>query len=311
VAELRAPFAYPGGKSAVVDICWRALGVDVPAYVEPCAGSAAMLFGRPRPGKYETINDASGLVTNVWRAIQRYPHDVARYAFGPPNELDLRAYATSLREATIVLPGILGKDPTWCDAMLAGRWIYCQSLAFSPDWLTQAAPAAHKPNRKGIFGISGEPLERWLWRISQRLSKVLIACGDWSRVTTETALGFNTCGTTPCAIFFDPPYSDEDLDYGSDPDVAQRVAAWCAEHGDDKRLRIVLAGHVGDYDLPGWHVVNWGGSRGHGRARRGDNEALWFSPHCLPLEQQRGLFDLQDREKLHPADQPPVMKGLP
>jgi hypothetical protein len=30
-----------------------------------------------------------------------------------------------------------------------------------------------------------------------------------------------------------------------------------------------------------------------------------------PSAEQRGLFDLQDREKLYPGDQPPVMKGLP
>lgn len=291
MAEVRSPFPYPGGKSRVVDLCWSAFGADVPAYLELCAGSAAVLFGRPGgAGRYETINDASGLVTNVWRAIQRYPHDVARHAFGPPNELDLRAYAEDLRRAALILPGILGKDAAWCDPMLAGRWIYCQSLAFSPDWLTTKTPAAHKPNRKGIFGTTTEPLDRWLWTISQRLRNVLICCGDWSRLVTETALGFNTSGTTPVAVFADPPYLDETLDYGAEPDVARKIAAWCAEHGDDKRLRIVLAGHVGDYDLPGWRVVNWGGSRGHGRERRGDNECLWFSPHCLGVTAQGSLF---------------------
>ena len=44
--ELKAPFPYFGGKRNAAPIIWEALG-DVGGYVEPFAGSAAVLLGRP------------------------------------------------------------------------------------------------------------------------------------------------------------------------------------------------------------------------------------------------------------------------
>jgi len=65
---LAAPFPYFGGKSLARETVWAALG-DPENYVEPFAGSAAMLLGRPNVGKVETINDADGFVANFWRAV--------------------------------------------------------------------------------------------------------------------------------------------------------------------------------------------------------------------------------------------------
>lgn len=294
--QLRAPFPYPGGKSRVVDLCWRAFGRDVPGYVELCAGSAAMLLGRPGGGgKYETINDVSGFVCNAWRAIKLQPTETAMHAEDPPSELDLRARSTALAGLSSELTLALVRDPEWCDPKLAGWWIWCQSVSVAPDSaLAKPLTAINKGIRHGISAVSGRPIHEWFDLLARRLRTVSIACGDWQRVATPSALGFSNTGTTPCAVFADPPYIDEGLDYGSAADVGKRVAVWCAENGNDERLRIALAGHVGDYDLPGWEVINWGGSRGYGREKRGDNECLWFSPHCLPLQQQRGLFDAQE-----------------
>ena len=47
---LAAPFPYFGGKSLACETVWAALG-DPENYVEPFAGSAAMLLGRPNVGK--------------------------------------------------------------------------------------------------------------------------------------------------------------------------------------------------------------------------------------------------------------------
>ena len=43
---IAAPFPYFGGKSLACETVWAALG-DPENYVEPFAGSAAMLLGRP------------------------------------------------------------------------------------------------------------------------------------------------------------------------------------------------------------------------------------------------------------------------
>ena len=87
---LAAPFPYFGGKSLACETVWAALG-DPENYVEPFAGSAAMLLGRPNVGKVETINDADGFVANFWRAVSNDPDAVTRHADWPCSEADLEA----------------------------------------------------------------------------------------------------------------------------------------------------------------------------------------------------------------------------
>ena len=287
MTELRAPFPYPGGKSRIAEIVWSALG-DVASYLEPFCGSCAVLLGRPGgAGKYELVNDANGLVVNVWRALKFAPSSVAKFCDDPPSEVDLRARAAELKKRAASLTASLEEYPEGFDAQAAGWWIWCQAVGLGPDWFSQTRPSMIKPYRRGILSPEATPAHEWFAAIQKRIERVGLACGDFERLLTESALGFNNTGTTPTGIFADPPYPGEALDYDSAPDVAQRFAAWALMHGNDDRLRIVLAGHEGDYTLPGWRVVNWGGSRGWGRERRGDNECLWLSPHC---EQQRNLF---------------------
>lgn len=71
MTALKAPFPYMGGKSRVARVVWQRFG-DVPNYVEPFAGSLAVLLGRPAfdGNRIETVNDADGHVANFWRALQ-------------------------------------------------------------------------------------------------------------------------------------------------------------------------------------------------------------------------------------------------
>jgi len=135
---------------------------------------------------------------------------------------------------------------------------------------------------------SGTDLDAWFAALSERMRRVRVCCGDWSRV----------CGPTPttkfglAGVFLDPPYSaqtgrDADIYATEDLTVAQDVAAWCREHGDDPLMRIALCGYDGEHDLPGWECVAWKAAGGYGlqsektgreNARR---ERIWFSPHCL------------------------------
>lgn len=95
---LKAPFPYPGGKSRVADLVWSRLG-DVDNYVEPFAGSLAMLLKRPADHfangyRVETVNDANHYLVNFWRAVKNAPAEVAEYADWPVMEADSHAAQT-------------------------------------------------------------------------------------------------------------------------------------------------------------------------------------------------------------------------
>lgn len=60
---MKAPFPWFGGKSRAAPLMLERLG-NVPNYVEPFAGSLAVLLNRPEgPGRNETINGCSGRPT--------------------------------------------------------------------------------------------------------------------------------------------------------------------------------------------------------------------------------------------------------
>src|SRR5438128_12336375 len=96
VPPVQAPFPYFGGKSRAAGLIWQALGSDVPNYVEPFAGSLAVLLNRPTAPRIETVNDADGFLCNVWRALQADPEQVAAWCDRPPNEADQHAIHTWL-----------------------------------------------------------------------------------------------------------------------------------------------------------------------------------------------------------------------
>lgn len=135
---------------------------------------------------------------------------------------------------------------------------------------------------------------RWFRHLAARLRHVRVLNGDWARLVT-TGATFTLpvrSGAGPCGVFLDPPYADTasraDGLYACDSlTVAHDVRAWCLEHGDDARYRIVLAGFDGEHGDAltdaGWTVHEWFDS-GYLRGGFGDQqyrERLWASPHCL------------------------------
>ena len=112
---LAAPFPYFGGKSNACEQVWQAFGV-VDNYVEPFAGSAAMLLGAPDGKRVATINDADGFVANFWRAIAHDAGAVADAANWPCDEVDLFARHSWLVRQAQDLRGRLHGDPDYFDA---------------------------------------------------------------------------------------------------------------------------------------------------------------------------------------------------
>jgi hypothetical protein len=128
--ELKAPFPYFGGKSWIARDVWQRFG-RVRNYVEPFFGSGAMLLCRPDEtlpdNPIETVNDADGLVSNFWRAIQADPEQVARHADWPVNETDLHARHMWLVGRKDEIGRKCESDPDYFDAKAAGWWVWGMS----------------------------------------------------------------------------------------------------------------------------------------------------------------------------------------
>jgi site-specific DNA-adenine methylase len=139
---LAAPFPYFGGKANACEQVWQAFG-NVDNYVEPFAGSAAMLLGAPDGKRVATINDADGFVANFWRAIAHDPHGVAHHADWPCNEVDLFARHSWLVRQAQDLKDRLHGDPDYFDAKVAGWWCWGACNWIGSGWCGGDGPWVH------------------------------------------------------------------------------------------------------------------------------------------------------------------------
>jgi len=142
----------------------------------------------------------------------------------------------------------------------------------------------------------------YMFDLAERLRNVRVCCGDWSRVVTNGALNYGA----NVGVFLDPPYQGDirtrDLYTVDDDTISVAVRDWAVAHGDDPRMRIVLAGYIDEHDghVPDtWRLVRYSASLGYGTTNGGGQnkvnrhkEALWFSPHCLSSVNR--LFDMNN-----------------
>jgi len=312
---LAAPFPYFGGKRRAASLIWPRLG-DPSGYVEPFAGSAAVLLARPefKGRRVETLNDADGWLVNAWRSIQHAPARVAEHAYGPVTEIDYHARLAWLNERrTPDLVAWLEGDPENHDAKAAGWWLYVLACGIgdpfgSGPWrvvdghlrdsrkLPHLGDAGRGVNRElPHLGNAGQGLIDYLGRLSARMTRVRITCGDWRRVVQPSVTRSGAGGDGSRALFLDPPYATSgDLYAHGDSTVSADVREWCKTAPSD--LRIVLCGYDDEHDdlLPlGWTATagKAGGGAGYSvRADNGRRERLWVSPACLGAHEQADLF---------------------
>ena len=140
----KTPFPYYGGKTHAAPHVWAALG-DVEHYVEPFAGSLAVLLRRPhlanRPYHSETANDLDGFLCNAFRAIAHSPDATAEAASWPVSECDLHArHAALVRWREEGHLDHLSGDPLWHDPVMAGWWIWGQSCWIGSGWCSGRGP---------------------------------------------------------------------------------------------------------------------------------------------------------------------------
>lgn len=331
-APLKAPMPYYGGKARIAPVVWDLLG-DVGNFVEPFCGTAAVLLGRPHPPQLETINDACGFVCNVWRAIQADPEAVAHAADRPVSECDLHAIHSWLVGQRSPLTARLEGDLDYYDTRIAGLWLFGICAWIGGGWCSGNGPwqvvggqlvdtgnagrgvqrqLPHLGNAgRGVqrkrphLGDAGQGVQRrrphlgdglsaWMQALCERLRRVRVCCGDWTRVLGPSV----TWKHGLSGVYLDPPYGHQERApnlYAIDQDVTRDVEAWCLANGANPLLRIVLSGYQGEYALPGWRQIPWKATAGYSAQNRDrDNrnqfrEVLWASPHCLAT-QQLSLF---------------------
>ena len=85
-----APFPYFGGKGRPTAARLARLG-DASVYVEPFAGSLAVLLHRAVACPREIVCDTNGFIANFWRALRADPLGVAWWADYPTIHHDLMA----------------------------------------------------------------------------------------------------------------------------------------------------------------------------------------------------------------------------
>lgn len=238
---------------------------------------------------------------------------------------DLHARHVWLRKcvAELELCDRLSGDPSFYDAQVAGWWVWGMACWIGGGWCH--APGPWWPDADGVLrkrgggvprqlphlGDAGQGVNRqrphlgngqgleadllaglvaYFQRLRDRLARVRVCCGDWSRV----------CGPSPTfkhgltGVFLDPPYAIDERDphcYGTDTNPAADVREWCLANGDNPLLRIALCGYAGEGHeslvAAGWDEVAWkaqGGYSSLGNGAGRDNahrERVWFSPRCL------------------------------
>jgi len=302
-AALKAPFPYPGGKSQIAHAVWGLLG-DVDHYIEPFAGSLAVLLARPHWQRgvrlHETVGDYCARIAHLWRAIKLRPAEVAEACVWPAHEVDYHARHAAILRDLDGLKARLLEDPDWCDPRIAGWEVWGLSLQIGDGWMRETRLGARWDTTKSARASSFDPDQ--ILALGERLRHVATLYGDWRRcVSSNGALRGPLIGDVSEAtigVFLDPPYTvalnrgSATVYHADEASIADDVRAWCVEWGARPWLRIVLAGHAGEHDAllaQGWRRVDWtsGGMVG-GMTRTGGGtdrqEALWASPACLTAE---------------------------
>ena len=302
---IKAPFPWFGGKSRAAGLIWSRLG-DVPNYVEPFAGSLAVLLRRPTEPGNEIVNDLDCYVANAWRAMKFAPDEVAEVCDWPVNEADLHARHQWLHRQADFRER-MKVDPDFYDARIAGFWIWGLSCWIGDNFCrpnkqeslphltggqgvsrkvphltggkgdrcvnaksmrveTEVAPSAACDWRTRRLAQS-ENLAAWFDIIANRLRHTKIICGDWSRCLTKAA----TYGQGLTGILLDPPYDAGDAHddvYGEmSRGVSGPVREWAIANGTNTLLRIALCGYEGEHQMPAdWECVAWKASGGYAGA---------------------------------------------
>lgn len=276
MAALKPPFPYYGGKTLLAERIIDLLP-DHRHYVEPYAGSLAVLLGKLRV-PFETVNDLDGDLVHFWRTLRERP-----------DELEV-AYGLTPHARAEHLAALDAVDEPVADPIERARrtWVL----------LTQGQSGG-TARRTGwrFFGNPGattysmpQYLAAYVARFGPavaRLHGVSLECRPALEIVTKYGQHDGVL------LYVDPPYvlstrTSTGYRHEMTDDDHQELAAALRI----ARAAVVLSGYASPlYDLelyPDWHRITLLAGTGNGGEWRDRTEVLWSN---RPLGTQHRLFD--------------------
>lgn len=280
--QLRPPFPYYGGKQTLAERIVSVLP-EHGHYVEPYAGSLAVLLAKPR-AVHETVNDLDEDLANFWRVLRDQPDELSRVCALTPHS---RGEHRSVMDAAArPAPDPVERARRTFVLLTQGQ---SGGTARRTGWRYFAGP------QRSSFSMP-EYLAAYCGRIApvvDRLAGVSLECRPALDV-------IGSYGQHPGVLLYvDPPYVTStrkgvgyrhemtDEDHRSLADALRRCAA-----------AVVLSGYPsGLYDLdlyPDWHRLEIPSGTGNGGQWRDRVEVLWSNrPFPAP---EPDLFASLDEE---------------
>ena len=270
----KPPVTYAGGKTAIAP----RIAALLPAhehYIEPFAGSLAVLLAKPR-SDMETISDLDGEIVNFWRVLRDRPDDLARAcALTPHSRGEYQASYAALPLSDLERARLLWVRLTQGRGGNLGKrtgWRYCSDArgrhASMPDYLA-AYVARICPAAERLTGVS----------LEHRPALDLIA--DYGQHPNNL-------------IYADPPYPRSARSWDRGPAYAREMRA-DADHEAlaaalrSARAAVVLSAYPGQlYDrlYAGWERIEITVTAGNATTRT-RTEVIWAN---RPLPHQPSLF---------------------
>lgn len=272
------PFAYFGGKTRLAGQIVATFPTHE-HYVEPYAGSLAVLLAKPR-SRMETVNDLDRDLMTFWRVLREQPDDLARVCALTPHSRAEHLEAYSLNDATTDLERA---RRVWV-LLTQGR----SGQLRRTGWRHFVDPAG------SVVGMPGY-LEAYV-------NRMRLAAGRLAGVSLECQPALDLIeryGRSPNVLLYvDPPYLGSTRVSGGyrhemKTDAEHRELA---EALNAARAAVVLSG----YDSPlylemysGWHTIRIPTTTGQGGTREERTEVLWsnraphpnlFSDHLSAVE---------------------------
>ena len=272
MTALKAPFPYYGGKTQQAERITSLLpGHD--HYVEPFAGSLAVLLAKPR-SKMETVNDLDGDLMTFWRVLRDRHEDLARACALTPHSRAEHDAAYRLDDAS----DMERARRVWT-VLTQGR----AGTMRRTGWRFYRDPAGSSYSMPAYLNAYADRMEL----AAERIAGVSLECRAALAVVTEY-------GSHPDVLLYcDPPYlgSTRATNYRHEMEGAGEHAALLSALLGCK-ASVVLSGYASDlYDdaLAGWSRVDFSAWTGNGIAAASDKtdgnrtEVLW-SNRPLPMQ---------------------------